>query len=752
MTTQISEPLFDGLDFDKAEPRRIRVLLPLPLAGAFDYLAQDGLAAKPGDFVQVPLGSRSVVGVVWDHASADAVADGATKPVDLAKLKPIEAVLVAPPLPKENRLLVDWISKYYLCPPGAALRMAMSAPSALEPPRAKTAYIGIGAPEAEQLKIKWTPSRRRVLEAAQDGFARSASELASEAGVSASVVTKLAALGGLEPVQILDKGRFKVPDPSAYTPLLSDQQAAAADVLREMVAATRFDVALLDGVTGSGKTEVYFEAIAKTLKQGRQVLVLLPEIALSSQWLARFEARFGAAPAEWHSDLNQRRRRQSWRAVAEGEARLVVGARSALHLPFPDLGLIIVDEEHESAFKQEDGVPYHARDMAVVRARIGACPVVLVSATPSLESAVNARDGKYRLLKLPERHGGAALPKVEIIDTIKNKPGRGLWITPTLRRALEETLEAGDQALLFLNRRGYAPLTLCRTCGHRLQCPNCTAWLVEHRFTQRLQCHHCGYSARLPKSCPECEDEDSFAACGPGVERLYEEALRFLPEARCEVVTSDTIRNATDAADFVARMTDGEINLVIGTQIVAKGYHFPHLTLVGIIDADLGLNGGDPRAAERSYQLLHQVGGRAGRAEKPGRVLLQTSEPGAAIFKAIAEDDRDGFLEAEIAGRRMSRIPPFGRMAGVIVSSPDESVADAVAQALAREAPRAPGLEILGPAPAPLALLRGRYRRRLLVSTEMRVSVQKVLSEWLSRVKPPNNTRIRVDIDPYSFL
>src|SRR5690606_7578604 len=407
------------------------------------------------------------------------------------------------------------------------------------------------------------------------------------------------------------------------------------------VAARNFAASLLDGVTGSGKTEVYFEALAACLREGRQALVLLPEIALTAQWLDRFEARFGARPVEWHSDLGQSERRRNWRAVIEGRAEIVIGARSALFLPFADLGVIIVDEEHETSFKQDEGVPYNARDMAVVRGKIGSCPVVLASATPSLETMLNARSGKYRHLKLPSRFGGAVLPDVELIDLKQHRPGPQRWISEPLRLAMEATLGEGQQVMLFLNRRGYAPLTLCDACGHRLQCPNCSAWLVEHRLINRLQCHHCGYSTRLPGACDACGAEESFKPCGPGIERLSEEAASLFPERRVAMMASDTITSPRAAAEFVAAMDRGEIDILIGTQIVAKGYHFPNLTLVGVIDADLGLTGGDLRAAERTYQLLSQVMGRAGRESIRGKVYLQSHLPEHPVIAAIVHQESE---------------------------------------------------------------------------------------------------------------
>jgi primosomal protein N' (replication factor Y) len=473
---------------------------------------------------------------------------------------------------------------------------------------------------------------------------------------------------------------------------------------------------------------------------------------MSAQWLARFEQRFGAPPAAWHSEIGAAARCRTWRNVAEGRAPVVVGARSALFLPFPDLGLIVVDEEHEAAFKQEDGVVYHARDMAVVRARIGQLPIVLVSATPSLETVINVEQGRYQAVHLPDRHGGAALPDVETIDLRKDQPARQSWLSSQLRTTVAETLAAGEQAMLFLNRRGYAPLTLCRTCGHRLQCPSCTAWLVEHRLAGRLQCHHCGFTTRPPTTSPSCGDTDSVAVCGPGVERIAVVAATLFPDAKIEIITSDTIAGPETASAFVERMTNKEIDLLVGTQIVAKGHHFPMLTLVGVVDADLGLAGGDLRAAERTYQLLHQVAGRAGRAGRPGRVLLQTHMPEHPVMRALVNWDRDRFLAAEADERQRLGLPPFGRLAAIILASPDEQAVDDVARRLARVAPRARDLEVLGPAPAPLAILRSRHRRRFLVKASRSADIQGTLAAWLSRVEIPSSVRLYVDIDPYSFL
>jgi len=601
-------------------------------------------------------------------------------------------------------------------------------------------------------EIKMTKPRERVLEVLRGGPPMTAAEAALAAGCSPAVVTGLYKADALAEAAQVRRMEFHAPDVKRAGPKLSKAQRAAADRLVAHVRAGAFAADLLDGVPGSGKTEVYFEAVAEALREGKQALVLLPEIAPGAQWLARFEKRFAAKPAQWHSDLGARERRETWRAVADGRARVVVGARSALFLPFHDLGLIVVDEEHDPAFKQEEGVIYHARDMAVVRAHLGSFPICLVSATPSLESVVNTETGKYALSHLPERHGGAVLPELDLIDMRREKLPATRWLSDTLTRALTETFAAGEQAMLFLNRRGYAPLTLCRTCGFRLACPNCSAWLVEHRVSGRLQCHHCGHTARLPDHCPNCDAEHAFAACGPGVERVAEEVLNAFPDIRFALASSDTLSGPRAAADLIGRIERHELDLVIGTQIVAKGYHFPLLTLVGVVDGDLGLAGGDLRAAERTYQLLYQVAGRAGRGEKPGRVMVQTYLPDHPVMQAMRSGVRDQFIAEEVRARQELSMPPFGRLVALIVSGAAEAAVDAQAQALARCAPRYDGVRVLGPAPAPLALLRGRHRRRLLMKVQPGIAPQTIVREWLARAPKEKGVRIQVDVDPQSFL
>ena len=733
------ELLAPSLQAGAAGRKRVAVLLPFPFQGTFDYAAPDGMDLRPGDIVLVPLNRREEVGVVWDTPAGPSVGDN--------RLRPVTAILEAPPMQPSLRRFVDWIAGYTLATPGEVLAMALRV-NALRPETPQAGWrLGV-LPQG----VRLTEARGRVVGLMGDGAQRGTAEIAREAAVSAGVVRGMADAGFLAAVALPQRAPFRAPRPDHPGPVLSPAQASAAESLRGAVASRRFQVALLDGVTGSGKTEVYLEAVAECIAAGRQALVLLPEIALSSQWLERFEARFGVPPAVWHSDLAARTRRVTWRAVAEGAAPVVVGARSALFLPFPDLGLVVVDEEHETAFKQEDGVVYHARDMAVVRARLCEAPAVLVSATPSLETLSNVETGRYRRMTLAARHGGATLPDVAALDLRLTPPERGRFIAPPLVAAVHETLARGEQAMLFLNRRGYAPLTLCRACGHRMGCPNCTAWLVEHRARKLLTCHHCGHAEPIPPACPTCAAEGSLVPIGPGVERITEEVAAVFPDARRLVMASDTMPGPHAAAEAAHLIANREVDLIIGTQIVAKGWHFPHLTLVGVVDADLGLAGGDLRAAERTVQLLHQVAGRAGRAEAPGRVLLQTFSPEHPVMQALVAGDLEGFMGQEAEARRPGGWPPYGRLAALIVSADTAQAADEMARDLGASAPRGDGVLVLGPAPAPLAILRGRHRRRLLLKTRRDVAVQPLLRDWLAQVRVGAGVRVDVDVDPVSFL
>ncbi|MBB6504372.1 primosomal protein N' (replication factor Y) [Sphingomonas endophytica] len=720
---------------------RARVIVLNSALGPLDYRVPHGMTVEPGSVVVAPLGPRQLLGVAWEAERMPSDAE-----VGDNRLRNLLAVADVPPLRAPLRRLIEWTADYYLAPPAAVVRMALSSTAALEGGRSVVEYRATGhVPE------RMTAQREQALERIGDrqGLIR---ELATIADVSDAVIRGLVKVGALEGVPVDIDSPFPVPDPDHAPPTLSDDQSAAAATLVDGVTAAAFRPTLLDGVTGSGKTEVYFEAVAAALRAGRQVLVLLPEIALTEPFLKRFHDRFGCEPVAWHSGLRATQRRRAWRAIASGEARVTVGARSALFLPYANLGLIVIDEAHETSFKQEDGVHYHARDVAVMRGLFEACPVILASATPAIETRHQVALGKYAEVKLPGRFGVAQMPTIEAIDLIAEPPERGRWISPRLVKAMDEALERREQALLFLNRRGYAPLTLCRTCGHRFQCPNCTAWMVEHRLTRRLACHHCGHIEPVPRLCPECQNEDTLVACGPGVERIADEVAALFPEARTAVVTSDTIWSPAKAAEFVARMEAGDIDIVVGTQLVTKGYHFPNLTLVGVIDADLGLDGGDLRAAERTFQQIRQVSGRAGRGTKPGHVYIQTHSPKAQVMQALITGDADAFYAAETEAREDAGAPPFGRYAAIIVSSEDQGAAHDTARAIGRAAPRVDGMEVYGPAPAPLAMLRGRHRFRLLVHARRALDVQDVIRDWLGALDWPAKVRVAVDVDPYSFL
>jgi primosomal protein N' (replication factor Y) len=715
---------------------RTAVLLPLPLSGAYDY-AVHGTRPERGTLVRAPLGSRELLGVVWGKAEGQVQQD---------KLRTAQT-LDGLHLPGALCDFVDWVAHYTLSPPGAVLALSLRADGAFDPQSHRKALILGSGP-----RPRATRARERVLALMADGLARMPGEIAELAAVGAGVVRGLAETGALTRVDLPEFERCPEPDPSFETVALSPDQDRAAHHLRDAVKAGEFSVALLDGVTGSGKTEVYFEAVAETLALGRQALILLPEIALTMQFLDRFDARFGCRPLEWHSDLTARERRRVYRAVLSGEARVVAGARSALFLPFEKLGLIVVDEEHDQAYKQEEGVIYHARDMAVVRARLEHCAIVLASATPSLETYVNAKSGRYNWLKLSKRHGAAEMPEVRLIDIRSEKAEPGQFLSPPLRRALSETLAAGEQALLFLNRRGYAPLTLCTQCGRKQTCKNCSAWMVEHRYRKRLVCHHCAYETALPTRCAECGTQNSFVACGPGVERVEEEFRAAFPQARVAIASSDTFLGPSQAQTVIRALAAGDIDVVIGTQIVAKGHHFPRLTLAGIVDADLGGGAGDPRAAERSFQLLHQVAGRSGRGERPGLVLLQTRNPSDPVMRALVSNARDDFLEEEARLRERSGTPPFGRLASLILSGANATRVHETGRALAISAPKARGVTVWGPAPAFYQVLRGRTRERLLVQAEKTIDIQNYLRAWLAKVTIPSGVRLTADIDPISFF
>ena len=724
--------------FDEGE--LVGVLTTQPLDRVLDYRAPEG-GCQLGAFVEVPLGPRKVLGVIWGPGKGD---------WDISKVRQVIRVLDTAPMRDELRAFLEKAGDYTLTPMSAMLRLATRAPGLGDPPSMRKVYrLGHAEPE------RMTDARRRVLEALKEygGLSFTLKELAETAGVTTSVVKGLVKLGAVAEEDSPRDLPFPRLDPDLGSKELTGDQAGAADTLRAGVASGSYGTVLLKGVTGSGKTEVYLEAVAECLRRGRQALVLLPEIALTAEFLTRVQARFGAQPAEWHSGVTMTERRRVWKMIGQGGAQLVVGARSALFLPFRDLGLVVVDEEHDTSYKQEEGVLYNARDMAVLRASLCGARVVLASATPSLESWANADAGKYDKVELTSRYGPAVMPEMRSLDMRSEKLPSDRWISSALQSAVNARIERGEQALLFINRRGYAPVTICRACGHQIGCDHCDARMVEHRFLKRLVCHQCGETKPMPEVCPSCEAEGRLAAVGPGVERLTEEAVKLFPEARVATLSSDMFGSARALKAEIEGIAQGSADIIIGTQLVAKGHNFPLLTLVGVIDADLGLQGSDLRAAERTFQLMRQVAGRAGRAEKSGVALLQTYQPEHPVIRAILSGDEEGFWKAEAGERRHAGVPPYGRMAGIILSSSDVQEAFDLGNALARQdAPlRRIGAQVFGPAPAPIARVRGRHRVRLLVKADRGTPLQPALRQWVGQFRLKGDMRLSVDIDPQSF-
>ena len=724
--------------------KRIQVLLPLPLSGVLDYLASEDFNLGAGDFVTVPLSGREVQGIVWDISPAESG-------VPIEKLKHVIRKSELPPLPATLKVFVEWVAGYTLSPLGSVLKMALSVPRKFDKPK-KVIFYKL----SDEVPGKMTPSRKQVIDKAVSelppGFPMPVKTWCEIAEVSEGVIRGMIKIGQLVPQEVSGEEAFLKPNIKLKRADLSEEQKKAADHIVLQQRSGTYKAILLEGVTGSGKTEVYFEAVAEALKsETAQVLVLVPEISLTAQWLERFEDRFGVAPVIWHSEMSPAQRRRAWWATIRGEARVIVGARSALFLPLQDLKLVIVDEEHSTTFKQDEGVMYNGRDMAVVRAMQSHCPVVLASATPSLETMINAENAKYDWLYLGERHGPAELPEMSVIDLRAQKLSLGSWISEPLYLELKKNYENKQQSLLYLNRRGYAPLTLCSGCGHRMECPHCSAWLVEHHKFRRLECHHCGFNRKKPDQCPQCEAQDSLVACGPGVERVAEQVAQLFPEARLAVMSSDEITSPTALKTMIESIEKHEVDFIIGTQIVTKGYHFPMLTLVGVIDADLGLSGADPRAAERTWQQLEQVAGRAGRAEHAGRVMFQTYQPDHPVLKALVSGDKDQFLESEAASREAQNLPPYGKLASIIISGPDKRNVINFSKGLSRNAPMDKNITVLGPVPAPLSYLRGNFRFRFLIKADLDVGLQNKIKTWLDKASSNRGVRVQIDIDPYSF-
>ncbi len=703
--------------------------------------------ADIGTFVCVTVMNRPHIGIVWGVGDSGLPSE---------KIKSVSKIF-------ENKLAItdlQWLrrmSDWTLMPLGMALRLIINVPDAFLPPPLETLYI-----YNQDVQTRMTANRQSVLDAfsANDNEAMTASDIQNISGVSSSVVRTM-----------IDKGLLIASGAQAKNPLdfsikyqdsgdikLNQEQQIAADAIGESVGRGGFSVFLLDGVTGSGKTQVYFEAAWRAYSAGKSVLLMMPEIALTAQFMHRFASRFGAAPVVWHSNLTAARRRAIWRGVLNGEIRMVVGTRSALFLPWTDLGLIVIDEEHDTSYKQEDMGNYHARDMAILRAAIAGFPVVLASATPAAETLENVNSGKYTHLRLTSRFGGAQMPDITTIDLRENRPIQYLigeeaqtgYLSPPMCDAMSQTLDAGHQVMLFINRRGFAPLVGCNKCGWAATCPDCSVGMTYHKRTAKLQCHMCGRTMPLPPKCPDCGS--GITMRGVGLEKVEQEVNNRFPNARTALVSSDIITSRGALERLVDKMESGEINVVIGTQILAKGHHFPNLTLVGVVDADMGLFGTDFRAAEHTFQQLFQVAGRAGRGALAGRVLLQTYQPDHPVITALCAGDRDGFMAIDMSGRRAAQMPPYGQLIAIVIEGEKESVLQKYCADLASAAPVLTGGRIMGPITAQIYQIRNWYRMRFLVAGGRNAALQPVVAHWLDKVKRPANIRVKIDVNPINFM
>ena len=725
----------------------VKVLIPNVVNTGYDYrLTGD---ADLGQFVRVSVMNRPYIGVVFGFGDSGLPPD---KIKNVAEIYPSK-------LSADDLLWIQKMSAWTLMTPGAVLRLIINVPDAFLPPKIEPLYNFNFAATG-----KMTDARQMVMDAysANDNTAMTITDLRNIARVSHAVINTMIKRGLLTLCdnRIIESNEFNYIYHDTGNVILNDEQSGAAHVIGDAIDVGGFSVHLLDGITGSGKTQVYFDSVLRAYNAGKSVLLMMPEIALTAQFMTRFQKRFGAPPIVWHSNLTAARRREIWRGVLNKKIRIVVGTRSALFLPWQDLGLIVIDEEHDTSYKQEDMGNYHARDMAILRAKIAGFPIVLASATPSLETLNNVDLGKYKILKLTSRFGGAQMPIISTLDMRENRPTDYKLpnddtpqhgnLSPALCDAIADTLNAKQQVMLFINRRGFAPITQCKKCGWVAMCPECSVGMTYHKRLNKLLCHMCGRTMELPKKCPECGGEVS--QFGVGLERIEQEVSARFPNARTALVSSDTIMTRQTLERLVAKMENGEIDIVIGTQILAKGHHFPNLTLVGVVDADMGLYGTDFRAGEHTFQQLFQVAGRAGRGKFPGRVLLQTYQPDNPVLTAICNCDRDSFIKNDMESRRSAKMPPFGQLIAVIVEGEKEQTLKSFCETLAASAPKLNGGKIMGPIAAQIYQIRNWYRMRFLIAGDANAKLQPVVSHWLSTVRTPANIRIKIDVNPQNFM
>lgn len=726
----------------------LKVAIPAPLDRLFDYLPPKTLDATPlmpGQRVEVPFGRGRKIGVILELTETTAVAP--------ERLREVCSVLdLEPLLGDEDLKLLTWASRYYHYPVGEAMATATSILAGKQQSAVnlkalflKATAEGLEASRAESIKGRRQTELLRILSEHPEGIlAAQLAELHDTYKSSARTLVKNGLAVWLEqPVPEAQKCMTV-----AEGPLLNDEQSAAVAAIVGSLG--QYQAFLLEGVTGSGKTEVYLRAVEAMLAKDLQVMILLPEISLTPQLEARFRKRFGAPLVVYHSGLSEAQRRAAWLAMQRGEAAIILGTRSAVFTPMRSPGLIILDEEHDGSFKQQEGFRFSARDVAVMRARISSVPVVLGSATPALESLFNVEQGRYGHLLLRQRAGGAAAPRFRLLDIRGQSMREG--ISGRLTEDIRNTLQRSEQCLLFVNRRGFAPTLICHDCGWVAGCRHCDANLVIHAGDERLCCHHCGHAEKLTWQCRAC-GSSALRPLGLGTERVEAVLAELFPDARIARIDRDSTKGRGRLRDILNSVVAGDVDILVGTQMLAKGHHFPNVTLVGILDVDAGLFSSDFRAMERMAQVITQVAGRAGRESRPGSVVLQTRHPTHPLLQTLAHEGFSAAARLILAERRAAGLPPFAHQCLWRAESKDAASAQLFLAALAETAARLaiPGVMVLGPAPAPLARRGGRHRWQLLLQGPERRSLHGLIDELLAFVeKPSGSGRVRwtIDVDP----
>jgi len=714
----------------------LSVLLPINIDRPFTYSSEEKLDI--GTIVKVSFGKRELYGVVWE-------ADKIEKKPDNIKIKSIIEVVGEGKdyiLPKDMVYFIKWISDYYLMPLGLVLKASLK--QQFFQKKSRASYVLKINPK-HQAKI--TEKQKIVLEEFKQNKIIDKRSLITKTGISNSIISRMIK----NEILIEEEAHENITKINLDTKieLNSDQLKAS----RALVKSTKNnEVVLLDGITGSGKTEVYLSAVNEILHQGDQVLILLPEITLTHDFVHNLKKRYKYQIAEWNSSLTENQRRNIWFGVLNKEIKLIIGARSSLFLPFKKLGLIIVDEEHDQSYKQEDGIIYNARDMAILKSKQLNIACILSTATPSVESYDNVLQNKFQRTSLKNRFHGTQLPSIKFIDMRKADKIKESFLPVEIVEDIKANYERGEQSLLFLNRRGYSPLSICSKCGVRVDCPNCDTWLVLHKNNSQYICHKCGHTEDTNKECKSCHSQNTIVPSGRGIERVDEEIARIFPEIKRMIFSSDYLNNPTDILSALEKIKNNEIGLIIGTQLVSKGYNFPNLTYVGVLDGDFGLELSDIRSAERTYQILNQVAGRAGRMKEDSVVKILTHMPEHPIIQSITNNQKEDFYNTELAIRKSAGMPPFSRLASIIISSSDKVLLLDYVRRLDKLKNTPKNIDVFGPIEAPLSKLRKKYRMRFLIRSPKNSHIQFYIERWLKTLKINPKIRVVVDVDPYNFL